>query len=111
HLDHHLRALRVRVPGVRWPRGRGLRGGPGRAPLDHPGVPHELPPDPDLLGFWRHREVLRVSVPIALVRRLAASVLVVGLVAAWLVQPGPDRNEITVEFARAGLNVRPGDEV
>lgn len=52
-----------------------------------------------------------MSVPIALVRRLSASVLVVGLVAAWLLQPGPDRNEITVEFARAGLNVRPGDEV
>jgi phospholipid/cholesterol/gamma-HCH transport system substrate-binding protein len=52
-----------------------------------------------------------MSVSIALVRRLAASVLVVGLVAAWLAQPGPDRNEITVEFGRAGLNVRPGDEV
>jgi virulence factor Mce-like protein len=40
-----------------------------------------------------------------------ASVLVAGLLAAWLGQPGPDRKEITVEFARAGLNVRPGDEV
>ncbi|MDY7104661.1 MAG: MlaD family protein [Actinomycetota bacterium] len=52
-----------------------------------------------------------MSIPIALVRRLVVSVLLVGLLAAWLAQPGPDRNEITVEFARAGLNVRPGDEV
>ena len=52
-----------------------------------------------------------MSIRIALVRRLLASVLIAGLVAAWLVQPGPDRKEITAEFARAGLNVRPGDEV
>src|SRR3546814_19853227 len=46
-----------------------------------------------------------------LVRRLATSLIVVGVLAAWLGQPGPDRKVITVEFARAGLNVRPGDEV
>ena len=44
-------------------------------------------------------------------RRLVAAVLVAGLVAAWLSRPGPDRMQITAEFARAGLNVRPGDEV
>lgn len=52
-----------------------------------------------------------MSISRALVRRLVASVLLVGLVAAWLGQPGPDRKQITAEFARAGLNVRPGDEV
>jgi phospholipid/cholesterol/gamma-HCH transport system substrate-binding protein len=52
-----------------------------------------------------------MTVSAALVRRLAASLLAVGVLAAWLGQPGPDRKEITVEFARAGLNVRPGDEV
>ncbi|HEX4866787.1 MAG TPA: MlaD family protein [Acidimicrobiales bacterium] len=46
-----------------------------------------------------------------LVRRLAVSMLVAGLLAAWQARPGPDRKVITVEFARAGLNVRPGDEV
>lgn len=52
---------------------------------------------------------MRISA--ALVRRLALSVLVAGLLAAWQARPGPDRKMITVEFARAGLNVRPGDEV
>jgi virulence factor Mce-like protein len=52
-----------------------------------------------------------MSISAALVRRLAISVLAAGLLAAWLGQPGPDRKQITVEFARAGLNVRPGDEV
>jgi len=52
-----------------------------------------------------------MSIPIGLVRRLVVSVLLLGLAAAWLAKPGPERNEITVEFARAGLNVRPGDEV
>lgn len=52
-----------------------------------------------------------MNVSAALARRLATSVLVAGLLAAWLGQPGPDRKEILVEFARAGLNVRPGDEV
>lgn len=46
-----------------------------------------------------------------LVRRLAISLLAAGVLAAWLGKPGPDRKDITVEFARAGLNVRPGDEV
>ena len=52
-----------------------------------------------------------MSIPIVLVRRLVVTVLIVGLIAAWLGRPGPERHEITVEFARAGLNVRPGDEV
>jgi virulence factor Mce-like protein len=52
-----------------------------------------------------------MSLPVALVRRLVVSVLLVGLVAAWLGRPGPERMRITAEFARAGLNVRPGDEV
>lgn len=52
-----------------------------------------------------------MSLPVALVRRLLVSVLLVGLVAAWLGRPGPERMRITAEFARAGLNVRPGDEV
>lgn len=52
-----------------------------------------------------------MSTSVALVRRLAVSVLIAGLVAAWVSQPGAERMEITVEFARAGLNVRPGDEV
>lgn len=52
-----------------------------------------------------------MTISAALVRRLAISLLAVGVLAAWLGQPGPDRKEITVEFARAGLNVRPGDEV
>src|SRR3546814_11659601 len=52
---------------------------------------------------------MTISTP--LVRRLATSLIVVGVLAAWLGQPGPDRKVITVEFARAGLNVRPGDEV
>lgn len=52
-----------------------------------------------------------MTMPAALLRRLAVSVLIAGLVAAWLGRPGPDRHEITAEFARAGLNVRPGDEV
>ena len=52
-----------------------------------------------------------MSISGALGRRLVASVLLAGLVAAWLGQPGPHRKQITVEFARAGLNVRPGDEV
>ncbi len=52
-----------------------------------------------------------MSTSVALVRRLAVSVLIAGLVAAWVSQPGAERKEITVEFARAGLNVRPGDEV
>lgn len=52
-----------------------------------------------------------MTVSVALVRRLVVSVLLVGFLAAWLGRPGPERKEITVEFARAGLNVRPGDEV
>lgn len=52
-----------------------------------------------------------MSISAALVRRLVVSVLLVGLMAAWLERPGPARKEITAEFARAGLNVRPGDEV
>jgi phospholipid/cholesterol/gamma-HCH transport system substrate-binding protein len=52
-----------------------------------------------------------VTGPAALVRRLVVAVLVAGLLAAWLSRPGPDRIHITAEFARAGLNVRPGDEV
>jgi phospholipid/cholesterol/gamma-HCH transport system substrate-binding protein len=52
-----------------------------------------------------------MTMPAALLRRLVVSVLIAGLVAAWLGRPGPDRHEITAEFARAGLNVRPGDEV
>jgi len=52
-----------------------------------------------------------MSISAALVRRLLVSVLVAGLLAAWLGRPGPERKEITAEFARAGLNVRPGDEV
>lgn len=52
-----------------------------------------------------------MTLPIALVRRLVVAVLAAGLLAAVASQPGPDRVEITAEFARAGLNVRPGDEV
>lgn len=52
-----------------------------------------------------------MTVPVLLTRRLIAAVLVAGLAAAWLGRPGPARMEITAEFARAGLNVRPGDEV
>jgi phospholipid/cholesterol/gamma-HCH transport system substrate-binding protein len=52
-----------------------------------------------------------MSVSAALVRRLVVSVLLVALFAAWMGRPGPERKEITVEFARAGLNVRAGDEV
>ena len=52
-----------------------------------------------------------MTVPVVLTRRLIAAVLVAGLAAAWLGRPGPARMEITAEFARAGLNVRPGDEV
>lgn len=52
---------------------------------------------------------MRVSA--GLVRRLLGAVLASGLLAAWLSGPGPERIEVTAEFARAGLNVRPGDEV
>jgi len=52
-----------------------------------------------------------MTVSAILVRRLAAAVLCAGLLAAWVGRPGPERMEITAEFARAGLNVRPGDEV
>jgi phospholipid/cholesterol/gamma-HCH transport system substrate-binding protein len=52
-----------------------------------------------------------MNIPIGPVRRLVVAVLTVGLIAAWLGRPGPERHEITAEFARAGLNVRPGDEV
>lgn len=44
-------------------------------------------------------------------RRVVSSLLVVGVIAALMSQPGPDRKEITAEFARAGLSVRAGDEV
>ena len=52
-----------------------------------------------------------MMVPATLVRRLVVAVLLAGMLAAWLSRPGPDRMHITAEFARAGLNVRPGDEV
>lgn len=44
-------------------------------------------------------------------RRVVIGLLVVGAIAALVSQPGPDRIEITAEFARAGLSVRAGDEV
>src|SRR3546814_2799099 len=99
------------VPRVLSPRGLGLRLGDGRAPVHHARVRRQLRPVADLLGRRRHREVLRMTISTPLVRRLATSLIVVGVLAAWLGQPGPDRKVITVEFARAGLNVRPGDEV
>ena len=52
-----------------------------------------------------------MKVSAGLVRRLVVALLASGLLAAWLTRPGPEHIEVTAEFARAGLNVRSGDEV
>ena len=44
-------------------------------------------------------------------RRAIAAVLCVGLAAALLGQPEPERLRLVAEFNRAGLNIREGDEV
>lgn len=51
------------------------------------------------------------SISIPFVRRLIVGVLAAALLAVFLARPDGDRVQITAEFARAGLNVRPGDEV
>lgn len=51
------------------------------------------------------------SITIPFVRRLISGVLVASLLAVFLARPDGDKMQITAEFARAGLNVRPGDEV
>ncbi|MDE0803410.1 MAG: MlaD family protein [Acidimicrobiales bacterium] len=51
------------------------------------------------------------SISIPLVRRLIVGVLAASLLAVFLARPDGDKVQITAEFARAGLNVRAGDEV
>ncbi len=48
---------------------------------------------------------------VPVLRRSIGGLVVAGMAAAYLNQPEPDTMEMTVEFERAGLNVRPGDEV
>lgn len=51
-----------------------------------------------------------MTVPGRLVR-VAMAVALVGVAAAWIRQPARPAIEVSAEFARAGLNVRKGDEV
>ena len=47
----------------------------------------------------------------AVLGRVAAALVAVGLLALWLSRPGPDRYTVSADFNRAGLNIRAGDEV
>ncbi len=51
------------------------------------------------------------SISVPLVRRLIGGVVAASMLSLFLARPGADTMQITAEFARAGLNVRPGDEV
>ncbi len=52
-----------------------------------------------------------MSISIPFVRRLIGGALAAALLSLFLARPDGDTIQITAEFARAGLNVRPGDEV
>ena len=113
HRDRHLRPLRLRVPGQRRPRGR--RATPSAGPCgcrSRSSSSCNFFMSPLFWGSRRHGAVLGMSSTRPPARPPPGGV---GArrrpVAAWLERPGPAPMVFTAEFARAGLNVRPGDEV